>query len=230
MKPKRSIVARAVPLIASAGLTLSACSSETPLASSESRSRSVEDLSAEHVGSTKEAIISGKNSDASQDAVVLVVFFDPTHNVVGGCTGTLLASNLVLTARHCVADTDPGATCAIDGTPIKEGVVRGDHAASKLYVFTGPKRPVYSPSLKPNGIGSQIIDDAAKNLCNHDIALILLQDPIPNAQIAPLRLDSDVAKNDLVTAVGWGVTEKTDMPEIRQQRTGIKVEVVGPDD
>jgi MYXO-CTERM domain-containing protein len=184
----------------------------------------------ETTGATHQAVIKGKNSPTSQDAVVLVVFYDPSSGLAGSCTGTLLAPNLVLTARHCVADTDEYAACDVDGTPLAGGTVRGTRKASQLWVFTGPNRPTYTRDLKPNGVGSQVLDDGGKNLCNHDIALIILKDPIANAQIAPIRLDGDIAKSDVLTAIGWGITDKTDMPDVRQQRSGIQVEEIGPDD
>jgi len=204
-----------VPFVLAA--TLAACSSPAP--------------SAEDIGSARERVIKGKNSDATQDAVVLVIFYDPNSGAGGSCTGTLLAPNLVLTARHCVADTDESAACDADGTPIAGGEVRGNRAASSLYIFTGAKHPDFgSRDLKPNATGTKILDDGGKNLCNHDISLILLKDPIKNAQIAPLRLDSPVLKTDVLTAVGWGVTDKTPMPNVRQQRAGIAIQDIGPDD
>ncbi len=59
--------------------------------------------------------------------------------------------------------------------------------------------------------------------------MIVLKDPITNVPIAPVRLDTDVTAGEVITAVGWGVTDKTDEPNVRQQRVGIKVEAVGPD-
>lgn len=185
--------------------------------------------SSEKTGTARQDIIKGKNSDDSQDAVVLVIYLNKSTGEVASCTGTMLANNLVLTARHCVADTDEYAACDADGTPLAGGAVRGNHKASDLWIFTGPKRPDYRPDIKPNGVGAQILDDGGKNLCNHDIALIVLKDPIQDAPIMPLRLDADVDKTDIITAVGWGVTDKTDQPDIRQTRSGIKVESIGPD-
>jgi V8-like Glu-specific endopeptidase len=184
----------------------------------------------EGYGQARSAVIKGTASDSSQDAVVLLIHYDPGSQAIGQCTGTLLAPRLVLTARHCVGDTDPYAACKSDGTPVAAGEIRKNHKPETMYVFTGKNRPDFgSRDLEPAGQGMKILDDGGDNLCNHDIALIVLKEPVKNAQIAPIRLDSEVQAGELITAVGWGVTDKTTSPAQRQQRKNIEILTVGPD-
>jgi MYXO-CTERM domain-containing protein len=183
----------------------------------------------EPTASSASAIINGKDSPATQDAVVLLVTLDGGF---GTCTGTLIASNLVLTARHCVSNTkDSAFACDGKGNLIGGGTqVYADHPPNKIWVFTGADRSQLGPGSMPQAKGAQIIHDGAKVLCNHDLALVVLDREIEGAQIAPIRVDSMPMEGETFTAVGWGVTEKTPYPTTRQMREGIKIKKTGPFD
>lgn len=196
-------------------LVLAACSSGEP---------------EQGLGHTRQAIIGGSASDATQDSVVMLVFSDPATNRLDICTAALVAPRLVLTARHCVADTDLDVKCKEDGSAVFGGVVRATHDAKKLYVFTGPDRPNLDPARwKPSGRGVEVIDDGSKNLCDHDIALVLLEQPVAGARLAPLRLDGSADRDERLTTVGWGITATELEPAHRLQRSGVVVTRVGPD-
>jgi MYXO-CTERM domain-containing protein len=200
--------------------TLAACSS----------SGGTMDAEGEATKTVHEPVIKGMPSTSAQDAVVLLIHYDPNAQGVASCTGTLLAPNLVLTARHCVADTDESAACDSTGTPLAGGAVRANHPANTMYVFTGKDRPKFNNGTPQwAGQGAKILDDGGKNLCNHDIAMVLLKEPIANAQIAQIRLDGEVENGESITSVGWGVTDTTPSPQQRQQRSGVKILATGPD-
>jgi hypothetical protein len=182
--------------------------------------------STEPTGETRQEIIRGIDSDSSQDSVVLIYAQDLDE----ACSGTLIAPNLVLTARHCVSRTQMVSFgCDMQGNAIgiSGSQILGDHAPKDLLVYTGSYR-ANAPTMTPDAVGVKIFHDTAKNLCGHDVSLLLLDKDIPNALIAPIRLDDTVTVGETYTAVGWGVTLTAVFPTYRQQRKGVKILSVGP--
>ncbi|MCL2724495.1 MAG: trypsin-like serine protease [Polyangiaceae bacterium] len=209
-----------LPLVLSS-LAFVACSSATE-----------SDEPSENPGEAISPIIGGTASDASQNSVVLLTHTTSqtsTSYSYDSCTGILLAPKLVLTAHHCVAPADSSVSCYSDGTPAGGGNVGASYSPSTLYVHTGQTMPA-NPTTSYNARGAQVLTDGSTNLCNHDIALIVLDTAITNMPISPVRLDSDVKVGESVTAVGWGLTSQgaSSLPSVRQERTGLTVLAVGP--
>jgi V8-like Glu-specific endopeptidase len=171
------------------------------------------------VVAVSQPIIHGKRSSASQNAVVMLRIADEAV-----CTGTLVAPNLVLTARHCVSETEEGIECAPNGRAISGGQVGRDRAPEEIIVYAGAQQS----SLRAGARGLSIIHDGATNLCNHDIAFVVLDRAITGTPIASLRLTDSTRAGEQVTAVGWGLTSSNKLPKARMQRSDVSILDVGP--
>jgi hypothetical protein len=166
-----------------------------------------------------EAVIGGHTSSAAQNAVLLLEVGEAAL-----CTGTLVAPNLVLTARHCVAETDPDIACAPDGSAQQGGAIQRDVEPESILVYAGLRQN----ALAPRALGARLVHEAVSNLCNHDIAFVVLDRALDDLPVASLRTRDNTTSGELVTSVGWGITKRGELPKVRLQRPNVRILDVGP--
>jgi len=173
-------------------------------------------------GKTSAPIIDGVASGIDDNSAVWVGILSAEGYPRGMCSGVLLADNVVLTARHCVSSTESGGiACSRSGEPISGGDVRRDYDAESIAVIVGPYM-----SNKASARGTQVFHTGATNLCNNDIAVVVLDRHIEGAMIAPVRLTAAPAKDEKILAVGWGVSNTSGRG--RKRRADIPILAVGP--
>lgn len=111
------------------------------------------------------------------------------------CTGVLIAPNLLLTARHCVASTQPTIVCG--SSPLSDPV-------PGMNVLATTDTTVSAMSTAVIGLAVEVPPDG-NDECGFDIAAVILQaEPFGGAEVYPPRLDRPVATGESFTAVGYG--------------------------
>ncbi len=169
------------------------------------------------------AIIGGSPSDASQDFVVVIANVTDADGLE--CNANLVAPNLLVTARHCVAvlDKTHPLACNVAGGTGGSPTVTGDYAPSHFEIA---KDENLTESLGVHA--TAVIDSGATTLCGEDIAFLVLDNDVAGLPIAPLSA-SPVTVGDVVTVVGSGQIDDagTQAPG-RMQRGDVSVLGVGP--
>ncbi len=94
----------------------------------------------------------------------------------GFCTGTLIATDLVLTAAHCLFDRRRGAAEDVGGMTFRAGLRDGEAVAEQT-VLRAVAHPDYDP-FEPLG----------EHSVRHDVALVQLSAAIPAAVAAPFAV------------------------------------------
>ena len=154
-----------------------------------------------------EPIIGGQ-TDTATHGVVALAFVYPKHQVAVFCSGSLLAPNLVLTARHCIAQ--------IGNDPMNEQV---DCSVSQFTKPTAANTVFVSTDATPetsNGTLYSVKEirqaPGSTNVCGYDVALLILNSNVPSSAAVPLEpaLGVTTKTNEEFAAVGFGLQDPND--------------------
>lgn len=160
--------------------------------------------------------IAGGTADESHQNVFLLA--RETQHSGSLCTATLIAPNLLLTARHCVS---PGTG---DDHVLCGDSVLGDPYPASAFIATNDPQPGQDSDVfraievRVPGLGV--------DTCGYDVALIILKKSVPASISTPAipRIDREVEPGESYTAVGYGLNEAGDSPGARMRLEGLSVD------
>jgi V8-like Glu-specific endopeptidase len=153
-----------------------------------------------------------------------------THHSQDGsvtlCSGALVAPNLVLTARHCVSDAlTQTPACDARGESHNGAHVARDADPHAIAIYTGTHIDVASDT--PRAHAERTVHPSTSIICDADVAFLVLDHPIDDVTVLPMRLHGPVESGDYVVPVGFGGGATGDIGT-RVPRASSEVLSVGP--
>ncbi|HSO39304.1 MAG TPA: trypsin-like serine protease [Labilithrix sp.] len=186
---------------------------------------------ADRLGAASAAIVGGEPSTAADD---FVVFLTRLGDPFAACGATLLAPNLVVTAKHCVYEyAENPSICDGSGLPAAGGGGGGYVGApiklTELAFYGGyDAKDRMTKGEAPAAAGAKVIDDRSVYLCSHDLAYVVLDKPMTGLPLGKLRLGERPKDGTPIAVAGWGAVEDRIKPKVRQRRSAMVIARVGP--
>ena len=143
--------------------------------------------------------ISGGEQDSIHHSVFGTVALK--NGEPASCTATLVAPNLLVTARHCISEV-PSDEVVCGNSAFGDPIEPDDFIATN------------SPFLETSRVWFEAaridVPQEGNDTCGFDIALVTLAANVPASAATPTvpRIDRDVTLGEEYTAVGYGIDER----------------------
>jgi hypothetical protein len=166
-------------------------------------------------------IFGGAKDDDGESVAGVVALRVGTGTTFELCSGALIAPNVVLTARHCVTkNATTSVSCDENGHSANGPHVTADEDPSSIGVYLGS-----SPSFAkaPVTTARAVVAPSGAYLCDSDIALVVLANPI--TEIAPLavRTHTPARKGEMIRSIGYGQNDQSSPIGTRFRKAGVAV-------